>query len=1118
MLPTALVSAKRSLLLLLTLLSLSAFAGTKEEDQLTYRIPNRTLNSTDSASFLSGAASGEALDIAIAYLRANKEALGVTSRDLDEAVVRDHYSSRHTGTTHIYLDQYVGGIQVYNATININIAADGSVINVGSSFLKAAWQMVSGSVSQTAIGAANLASERLGYEVKTPFTAISELGGPNRVSELSNGGFASQNVTARLYYKAISANVIRPMWMVDIKEVGAQHFWHMGIDAEDNRSLVKEDTVIADRVDSHGDLSRNALLQSATAKNKRGATDQYEVLEMPKEYPYDGPRTVVVDPAHPDGSPFGWHDTDGVPGPEFTITRGNNTHSFLDRDNNDLPDPGADVDGGPTLDFTGGLVPFDLAMEPSTYSNAAVVNLFYWVNTVHDVLNTYGFDAPGGNFQVNNYGLGGAGNDDVIAYAQKGASAGQFNNAFFGTPSDGNRPEMLMLEWNNTNPNRDGDFSSAIMAHEFGHGVSNRLTGGPGNVGCLNNAEQMGEGWSDFYGLVLTAKASDTDVLPRGIGVYALGQPEAGPGIRDRRYTTDISINEFTYADLPGQGGAHAVGFLWCTIIWEVYWALTNEHGFNPDFYADWSTGGNNLAIQLVTDGMKLQPCGPGMEDGRDAILAADMALTGGANQCLMWTAFAKRGLGANASQGSATSTTDGTADFTVPVSCDTFGVAINSANICAGSDAVYSVEVGSAWTGAVTFSASGQPGASSVTFSPNPLPSVPGTVTMTVSNTGSLPFASSNITISGTDGSTTETADVTLNVFDSTPATPGLVSPSNGAIDVSSTPSLNWTVGPQNQQSTVDVASDPGFSNIVFTTMVGGTSTTSTRLDSLSTYYWRVRSSNPCGDSSHSSVFSFTTLEQPDYFTEEFTGGFDLSNRSTYFTPDSSGDFYFSCSEEVMGFPTDPAGGTPLTLGDDDSQEVVLANPVSLYGVSYNSVYVGSNGYLTFTGPDTDYDETLIEHFNQPRVSALYNDFSPNQSGAISYLDLSDRFVVTYVDLTEYNAGNINTFQVELFHNGDITITHLQMDATEGITGLSAGTGIPGDFLNSELSGGSCVVIVPCPADLNGDMVVDAADLTLITTGWSSPNPNHDLNGDGLNNILDILLIEDFYGTCPTR
>ena len=74
-------------------------------------------------------------------------------------------------------------------------------------------------------------------------------------------------------------------------------------------------------------------------------------------------------------------------------------------------------------------------------------------------------------------------------------------------------------------PDRDSDLDSGVIAHEYGHGLSNRLTGG--NVGCLDNpektpgvpdGEQMGEGWSDFLALALTARSEDTATTSRGDG------------------------------------------------------------------------------------------------------------------------------------------------------------------------------------------------------------------------------------------------------------------------------------------------------------------------------------------------------------------------------------------------------------------------------------------------------------------------------------------------------------------------------------------------------------------------------------------------------------------------
>ena len=113
-------------------------------------------------------------------------------------------------------------------------------------------------------------------------------------------------------------------------------------------------------------------------------------------------------------------------------------------------------------------------------------------------------------------------------------------------------------------------------------------------------------------------------------------------------------------------------------MLWEVYWNLVAKYGYNADVYGDWFTGGNNLAIQLVIDGMKFQPCSPGFVDGRDAILAADLALTGGANQCEIWRGFAKRGLGVSARK-AVELRTDGVQAFDLPAACRAAGSSAGS-------------------------------------------------------------------------------------------------------------------------------------------------------------------------------------------------------------------------------------------------------------------------------------------------------------------------------------------------------------------------------------------------------------------------------------------------------
>ncbi|WP_203294595.1 T9SS-dependent M36 family metallopeptidase [Luteirhabdus pelagi] len=226
---------------------------------------------------------------------------------------------------------------------------------------------------------------------------------------------------------------------------------------------------------------------------------------------------------------------------------------------------------------------------------------------------------------------------------------------------------------------RDGDLDAEIIVHEYTHGISNRLTGGRLLAGCLQTctqqsggnctrfSEQMGEGWSDWFGMMFTMQASDNAEDLRGFATYSVGQGAAGNGLRPYPYTTDTTYSPLTYGDIDNAtlSVPHGVGSVWASMLWDLTWALIDEYGFDPDIYN--GTGGNNIAIQLVMDGMKLQPCQPGFEDGRDAILEADELLNGGANRCLIWEVFAARGLGVDADQGSPLDRTDGTEGFEIP-------------------------------------------------------------------------------------------------------------------------------------------------------------------------------------------------------------------------------------------------------------------------------------------------------------------------------------------------------------------------------------------------------------------------------------------------------------------
>ncbi len=792
--------------------------------------------------------------IAFAYLEAHRGALGLTASDIDDVVVGDQHTARHSGTSHVYLRQRLHGIEVYNAILGLGIAKNGHVAHVADRFVSDLALNANGpTASISAIEAVERAAEDLDFEKPSDLRVLEDFGGADRSALLSNGGISLKNIPVKLVYQPLSNGIVRLAWNIEIDYLDQNNWWSVRVDAESGRVLDK-----------------NSFL----------AEEQYEVIPLPFESPAHSPmpppadgRVIEVDPyLATTASPFGWHDTDGAPGPEFTITRGNNTHAYADTNANNQPDTGvnAEPDGGVGLDFSGGVVPLDFAMDPSTYTQASIANLFYWTNIAHDVLWNYGFDEASGNFQVNNYGNGGLGMDDVQAEGQDGSANCGAN---FATPADGARPRMQMFLCNNATPRRDGDFDHGVILHEYGHGVSNRLTGGPAAAGCLSNTEQMGEGWSDYLGIVMTQEPGDMGADARGIGTYLFGQPPDGPGIRLAPYSTDFSVNAFTYADVGAVSIPHGVGFIWATMLWQMTWSLIDAHGFNPDIYGDWTTGGNNLAIQLVMDGMKLQPCFPGFVDGRDAILAADDLLTGdgsgfsGENQCLIWDAFAVRGLGLSSNQGSSNAVNDSTPAFDKPAACSTIDAFQSERSICQGDTATYRIGVGDMFTSPpVTLSAASEPMGATTSFSPNPVSSVPGASDFEISNTGSVVPGTYDITVSGDDGVNMFETMVELNVFDAGPAGPDLIMPADTASDEPIQPTFTWSTVADAVTYTLEVDDDPGFGSIDYTASdIEGTShMAAAELAYDTTYYWRVRGDNPCGPGVDSDVFSFTTAIFP--------------------------------------------------------------------------------------------------------------------------------------------------------------------------------------------------------------------------------------------------------------
>lgn len=756
------------------------------------------------------------------YLKQNRSQHSLKQQDVSDISIASQSFSKSMQVQNLYVEQRHKGVKVYNSTSPF-VLKNGAVVSAKLSFSENVAAKVNATdPSITAVNAISKAANVLGLENPSSLNLIETLSDNSYI--FSNGNISLENIPVELVYQKMEdTGALKLAWDLSIYLKDGSHYYSVRIDALTGNLLDTNDWVVSCNFDdaegSHSHANMESVLFSNNKEENAARTlsdgASYRVFPLPLIAPNEGSDELITDPADPVASPFGWHDTDGAPGPEFTVTRGNNVLANEDRNGTNYG--GDTAEGGSTLTFD---FPFDLPRSPLDYQEGAITNLFYMNNMMHDIMYHYGFDEESGNFQENNYDNGGLGTDFVVADAQDGSG---MNNANFGTGPDGNSPRMQMYLWSSpgsvlatyltvndgplageyyaydsnfappipttgitadlvvveddngdpydgcgnitngadlegkiaiirrghcsynvkvlgaqnegavavivvndvtgdpipmggngssitipavmiyktdgealissltngdtinatleddgsgTDPfKRDGDLDNVIIAHEYGHGISNRLTGGPAAAGCLQNEEQMGEGWSDYFGLMITMKPDDARDDARGVGGYVIGEGMGGKGIRTKPYSTDFALNNFTYNSIKTQVAPHGVGAVWATMLWDLTWDLIDEYGYDEDIKN--GTGGNNIALQLVMDGLKLQVCSPGFVDGRDAILEADELTNGGANKCIIWRAFAKRGLGLSASQGSSYNKDDGEEGFDVPPECQ-LGVSDN--------------------------------------------------------------------------------------------------------------------------------------------------------------------------------------------------------------------------------------------------------------------------------------------------------------------------------------------------------------------------------------------------------------------------------------------------------
>jgi uncharacterized repeat protein (TIGR01451 family) len=760
---------------------------------------------------------------------------GLDPASIGELKIKDQYKSDHNQVEHLYLVQSYRGIDILGTGINLAFLPNGKVMASGHRLtIMDGAPITSVSAKVDAPHAIGIVAAQLGIATRSTPVLTRQLA--SGVPVYSKEDISLQDIPAELVY-LYHGDQYRLVWKLQIESKKHGNLYQSYVDATTGEHITNdvltlhcsfEDGYLAH--DAHC-TSHEAITTIKTEAPPVNALGQYKVLPLGVESPAHGAFELVTGFDDVLASPFGWHDADGVAGHDYTITRGNNVHAFLDRNWDYAPD--GDLDGGPGLLFD---FPYDEMTEPSANQDVALTNLFFWNNIMHDFAYQYGFTEVAGNFQSMNYGGMGSGEDFVEAHAQFGDNnPGQcgievngntdcLNNADFSTPVDGFNGRMRMFTWDRDNSNkhldilepaefsgkiltglaefgaeitstpvtgdvviaddgssspshaclslneqsgldgkiviidrglcdfsekvfnaqeggaigaiicnfdetvitmgagfmagevvipsvfiskgdcdrirvaaanglraslvapeaeggpvrRDGSLDNSVIAHEYAHGISTRLSWGPSNSGCLSPGAQtgdaeeahgMGEGWSDFFALVTTVRPGDTGEKKRGIGTFANKENTDGRGIRSYPYSTDMSINPHTYDDILFESVPHGVGSVWTAMLWDLYWALSDAYGWDPDLYN--GTGGNNIAVQLVMDGLKFLPCpGIGFIDARDAILQADQINNNGVNECLIWEVFARRGLGWDADGGTPESRSDGVQGFSPLPSC----------------------------------------------------------------------------------------------------------------------------------------------------------------------------------------------------------------------------------------------------------------------------------------------------------------------------------------------------------------------------------------------------------------------------------------------------------------
>nr|WP_164976864.1 M36 family metallopeptidase [Chryseobacterium sp. CH1] len=340
-------------------------------------------------------------------------------------VILNEDLSKSLGANIVNVQQTYDGLRVYNALGKVIIKGD-QIISENNDFSR-----------NVVVANQKKAQERLSEDVLKQRLGFSE------ISEV--------NYLPDVYFEKNGVYVLSKELFVTDKI--SSEVWHVIADASTGEILSKNNTTLSCNFEHNEHLHSVDFEQIGNGDEQQQFVNllvpsnaSYNVFPLPVEAPTFGSRSIVSNPWDLAASPEGWH-SDGTN--NYTNTRGNNVYAYSDQDNTN--NPGYSPDGGSTLSFN---FPFADGRydNPLTYRDAAITNLFYMNNKMHDIFYKFGFTESARNYQTNNFSNGGMGGDAVRAEAFDGSGLNNANfNPGYETVINGTTylaaPRMQMYLW-----------------------------------------------------------------------------------------------------------------------------------------------------------------------------------------------------------------------------------------------------------------------------------------------------------------------------------------------------------------------------------------------------------------------------------------------------------------------------------------------------------------------------------------------------------------------------------------------------------------------------------------------------------------------------------------------